>query len=97
MVAMLEHDGSLRIAWHADGFEAILVRGRFRPATELRELALAVADVALLERTLADLRVALRHRFPGAFDLRAVEPAGAPWHVVVSFHPPPGQPNPDPW
>ena len=37
MVAMLEHDGSLRIAWHADGFEAILVRGRFRPATELRE------------------------------------------------------------
>jgi len=94
---MLQHDGSIRIAWQADGFEAISVRARFRPAAELEDYAKVVADVALLERTLPDLRTALRKRYPGAFDLLTDEPAAAPWQVIVSFHPPRGEPNPDPW
>jgi hypothetical protein len=94
---MLENDGSVSIAWEADGFEAIVVRARFRSAQQLRDYARSVADVALLERTLPDLRVALRKRFPGAFDLVTREPAAAPWQVIVSFHPPKGEPNPDPW
>jgi hypothetical protein len=94
---MLEHDGSVRIAWSADGYDAILVRARFRPRGQVVAFASDVADVALLERTLPDLRRALRRRFPGAFDLVTQEPATAPWQVIVSFHPPPGEPNPDPW
>jgi len=94
---MLQHDGSVHIAWSADGFEAILVRARFRPRQQLEAFASGVADVALLERSLPDLRRALRSRFPGAFDLITHEPAAAPWQVIVSFHPPPGEPNPDPW
>ncbi len=53
--------------------------------------------MALLERTLPDLRVALQQRFPGAFDLLTDEPASRPWQVIVRFHPPRGEPNPDPW
>lgn len=94
---MLQQDGSIRIAWYAERFDAILVRARFRPREELDEFARGVADVALLERSLADLRTALRKRFPGAFDLLTEEPVSAPWRVVVSFHPPRGEPNPDPW
>ncbi len=94
---MLEHDGSIRIAWQADGFEAVVVRARFRPAGQLESLAREVADVALLERTLPDLRVALQKRFPGAFDLLTDQPASQPWQVIVRFHPPRGDPNPDPW
>lgn len=94
---MLQHDGSIRIAWQVDGFEAILVRARFRPASELESLAKGVADVALLERTLPDLRTALRKQYPGAFDLLTDQPASRPGRVIVSFHPPPGEPNPDPW
>jgi hypothetical protein len=97
MKAMLEHDGSIRIAWQADGFEAILVRARFRPAAHLEDFARGVADIALLERTLPDLRVALQQRFPGAFDLLTDQPASRPWRVIVRFHPPRGDPNPDPW
>jgi hypothetical protein len=94
---MIEHDGSIRIAWRADGFEDILVRARFRPAEQLVVFGRGVADVAILERTLVGLRTALRERFPGAFELVTSQPAGAPWQVIVSFHPPPGEPNPDPW
>jgi len=94
---MLQPDGSIRIAWHADGFEAIFVRARFRPAPELDDLAKGVADLALLERTLSDLRTALRNRHPGEFDLVTDEPIDALGRVIVSFHPPPGEPNPDPW
>jgi hypothetical protein len=97
MDAMLEPDGSVRIAWLADGFEAIHVRARFRPRREVEAFARDVADVALLERTLPDLRRAMRARFPGAFDLVTREPAASAWQVVVTFHPPPGEPNPDPW
>jgi len=94
---MLQQDGSIRIAWQADGFEAIVVRARFRPARDLDGFAKTVADVALLERTLPDLRNALRKRYPGGFDLVTDEPASKPGRVIISFHPPPGEPNPDPW
>ena len=93
---MLQHDGSIRIAWQADGFEAIVVRARFRLRGELETFASGVADVALLERTLPDLRTALRQRYPGAFDLVTREPTTAPWEVIVTFHPPRAEPNPDP-
>jgi hypothetical protein len=94
---MLQQDGSIRIAWQAGGFEAIFVRARFRPAPDLNDYAKNVADVALLERTLPDLRSALRKRYPGEFDLITDEPVSTPWRVIISFHPPRGQPNPDPW
>jgi hypothetical protein len=94
---MLQPDGSIRIAWQADGFEAIFVRARFRPASELDGFARDVADVALLERSLPDLRTALRKRFPGEFDLVTEQPVTTPGSVIISFHPPPGEPNPDPW
>jgi len=94
---MLQQDGSIRIAWQADGYEAIFVRARFRPAPDLAELARTVADVALLERTLHDLRSALRKHYPGQFDLVTDEPVSQAGRVIISFHPPPGQPNPDPW
>ena len=94
---MLQHDGSIRIAWQADGFEAIYVRARFRPGDELESFAMGVADLALLERTLPDLRTALRKRYPGAFDLVTDEPVARPGRVIVSFHPPRGEPKPDPW
>jgi hypothetical protein len=94
---MLEQDGSIRIAWQADGFEAIVVRARFRPAAHVEDLARGVADIALLERTLAALRVALQQRFPGAFDLLTERSGSQPGRVIVRFHPPRGEPNPDPW
>jgi hypothetical protein len=47
-----------------------------------------VADVALFERTLPDLRVALLRAFPGALDISTREPAGGSRRVVVSFLPP---------
>jgi hypothetical protein len=96
MSGMLQHDGSIRIAWQVGPFEAIHVRARFRPSRELEALARGVADVALLERSLADLRSGLRAAYPGAFELVTHEAPEGPWHVVVSFHPPPGEPNPDP-
>lgn len=94
---MLQHDGSIKIAWQAERFEAIFVRARFRSSVELEAYASGVADVALLERSLPELRTALRLRYPGEFDLLTREPASAPWHVIISFHPPRGEPNPDPW
>ena len=94
---MLQQDGSIRIAWQADGFEAIFVWARFRPSAELEDFAMGVADVALLERTLPDLRNALRKTYPGAFDLVTDEPISRAGRVIVSFHPPRGEPNPDPW
>jgi hypothetical protein len=94
---MLQQDGSIRIAWQADGYDAILVRARFRPPEQRDHFARGVADLALLERSLPDLRAALRRHFPGAFDLLTQEPVSGPWQVIVSFHPPPGEPRPDPW
>ena len=55
--------------------------------TQLEDFARGVADIALLERTLPDLRVALQQRFPGAFDLLTDEPASRPWQVIVALPP----------
>jgi hypothetical protein len=87
-------DGSRRIAWSADGFEAIDVYARWGGPDELEAFARAVADVALLDRTVDDLRTALRRRFPGQFDLIEDTRPGSR-RVVISLHPPPGIPNPD--
>ncbi len=92
---LIEPDGSVRIAWDADGFEAIHVLARFRDRDELATYARGVADAALFERTLADLRTALRVAFPGQFDLTTRDPAGSPRRVVVSFHPPRREGRPD--
>jgi hypothetical protein len=95
-MVLIEPDGSVRISWTADGFEAIHVVARFRERAELETYARGVADAALFERTLHDLRVALRRMFPGAFELSTREPAGAPARVVVTFLPPRRAGRPDP-
>lgn len=92
---LIEPDGSVRIAWDADGFEAIHVLARFRERDELEMYARGVADAALFERTLPDLRAALRRVFPGEFDLSTRAPVDGPHRVVVSFHPPRREGRPD--
>jgi hypothetical protein len=92
---LVERDGSIRIAWHADGFEAIHVRARFRTPEELAAWARGIADEALLERTVRGLHARLRERYRGAFDLSTREPVGLPGTVIVTFHPPEGTPRPD--
>lgn len=87
-------DGSARIAWTADGFDGIRVYGRWRTRDELESFARGVADAALLNRTLPDLRTALRSTFGGTFDLDVRRRRDGA-EVVVSLHPPPGTPNPD--
>ena len=84
-VVLIESDGSIRIAWNADGYEAIHVRARFRSREELADYARGIADEALFDRTLPGLRVALRARYPGAFDLVTHEPQGRPWSVIVDL------------
>ena len=74
---LVERDGSIRIAWHADGFEAIHVRARFRTPEELAAWARGIADEALLERTVRGLQARLRERYPGAFDLTIFGENGA--------------------
>jgi hypothetical protein len=87
-------DGSRRIAWAADGYESIDVYARWRAHDDLESFARDVADIALLNRSVVDLRSALRRQYPGRFDL--LEDT-RPDHrrVVVALHPPPGIPNPD--
>jgi hypothetical protein len=94
--------GAVRIAWAGDGFESIRVVAPRRRQAELDEFARGVADEALLNRTVHDLRAALRARFGGTFDLDARDARrlgaaarDAP-HVLVTLHPPRGEPNPDP-
>jgi hypothetical protein len=89
-------DGAVTIAWSADGFDAIQVHARWRPRSDLDAFARGVADVALLNRDLHDLRTGLRRAFPGAFDLETMRDGEHGRHVVVRFHPPKGEPNPDP-
>jgi hypothetical protein len=92
---LIEPDGSVRIAWQADGYEAIHVHARFRERVELEAYAREVADAALFERTVSDLRVALRRTFPGEFDLSTREPASGAWRVDIRFHPPHRAGRPD--
>lgn len=91
----MERDGSVRIAWQADGYEAIHVYGYFWPPQEVQLLAQGVADTALVNRTVHDLRHGLRQRFGGTFEIQAPDEDAPDRRVVVSFHPPPGEPNPD--
>jgi hypothetical protein len=86
----------VRIEWQAEGYVAIHVYARFWPAKDLGRLARHVADVALTNRTVADLRRGLRRELGGTFDLQAPDADTPDRRVRVSFHPPPGTPNPDP-
>ncbi len=94
----MEFDGSVRIAWTADGYAAIFVRAPRRGPAELAAFARTVADAALLERTVADLRAALQRAHPGAFELRAHRrvPEGDEPHLVITLDPPRREPNADP-
>ncbi len=92
---LIEQDGSVRIEWQADGYEAIHVRARFRTPVELTGWAQGIADEALLERTLRGLHTRLRERYPGAFDIMTTAAVGRPGSVVITFHPPKGTPRPD--
>ncbi|HWH24436.1 MAG TPA: hypothetical protein VNW68_06045 [Candidatus Limnocylindria bacterium] len=91
----MEADGSIRISWQADGFEAIHVSAPFWPAVELAEFARGVADVALINRTVHDLRRGLRATFGGRFDIQSPDADAPDRRVLIVFHPPPGTPNPD--
>ena len=85
----------MRIAWLADGYEAIHVLARFWPDAHLQQLAQGVADVALTNRTLHDLRRGLRLSFGGTFDIEAPDQDAPDRRVVVHFHPPRGTPRPE--
>jgi hypothetical protein len=89
-------DGSIRIAWLADGFQAIDVMGRWRTRAELDSVARDVADAALLNRTVRELGVELRKQHPGEFELVPYPHDRNVPRVVVRLNPPPGEPNPDP-
>ena len=91
----MESDGSVRIAWNADGFEAIHVYARFWPSTVAAERAQEVADVALTNRTVHDLRRGLRALFGGTFQLQAPDEDAPDRRVAIFFDPPRGEPNPD--
>lgn len=78
----------------AEGLESIHVHARWRSRAELDSYARGVADAALVNRSLAELRIALRRQFLGAFDLEVVRHDERDPHVVVRFHPPRGEPNP---
>jgi hypothetical protein len=91
----VEPDGSVRIAWQAEGYDAIHVYARFWPNATLAEYARGVADIALTNRSVAELRRSLRARYPGQFDIEAPDADAPDTRVRISFHPPRGEPNPD--
>ncbi|HVM31312.1 MAG TPA: hypothetical protein VM305_11160 [Candidatus Limnocylindrales bacterium] len=92
----MEADGSVRIGWEAEGYVAIHVYARFWPRGELDRFAQVVADVALTNRTLADLRRQLRRELGGStFEIEAPDADAPDRRVRINFHPPPGNPNPD--
>jgi len=95
---VIELDGSLRLAWSADGFFAIRVFAPRRDRVELIAFARVVADAALVERTVSGLRGALQQLYPGAFELRAQRHPrdGEEPYLVVTLDPPRHEPNPDP-
>ena len=91
----MEPDGSIRIAWHAQDYVAIHVYARFWPPAQVGDFARGVADAALTNRTVADLRRDLRRRFPGMFEMEAPDADAPDRRVRVNFHPPRGEANPD--
>ncbi len=91
----IELDGSLRIAWDADGYRTIRVSAPRRSHDELAEFGRMVADEALVNRTVAALRMALRHLAGATFDLDTRATGGGEPYIDVVLHPPRGIPNPD--
>lgn len=91
----MEQDGSVRIAWNTDGYEAIHVYARFWPSAEVHRRAREVADVALTNRTVHELRRVLRQQLGGIFELRAPDADAPDRRVAIFFDPPRGTPNPD--
>jgi hypothetical protein len=92
----VELDGSIRIAWNAEGHDTIRVYASRRTAEELASFARSVADHALVNRTVRELRVALREEFDGTFDIDSRrERAGQTPFVMIALHPPRGIPNPE--
>lgn len=91
----VEQDGSVRIAWQTDGFEAIHVYARFWPPREVSQRARVVADIALTNRTVHDLRRVLREHFAGMFEIQAPDDDAPDKRVAIFFDPPRGTPNPD--
>ena len=87
----------MRIAWEADGYQAIDVYARWRPRSELEAFARDVADAALMNRTVRELQHALRVQHPGEFELVPYPHDRSAPRVVVRVNPPRGEPNPDPW
>ena len=85
----------MRIAWQAEGFVAIHVYARFWPSTEVARRASGVADVALTNRTVHDLRRGLRQHFGSGFTMQAPDEDAPDRRVAVFFDPPVGEPNPD--
>lgn len=92
----LQSDGSIRIAWEADGYVAVHVYARFWPSRVLSELASGVADICLTNRTVGDVRRQMRTRYPGEFDMEAPDADAPDRRIRINFHPPRGTPNPDP-
>lgn len=93
----MQPDGSTRIDWHAEDYVAIHVYARFWPPEDAAHFAQQVANVALVNRTVADLRRALRRELGGsAFEMEAPDADAPDRRVRISFHPPRGTPNPDP-
>ncbi len=92
----MELDGSVRIAWAADGLTAIHVTAPKRSRRELDTFASVVADVALLERTVRGVRSALRDRYPGALEsqVRNSGPDAAAPYLMVTMRPPRREPDP---
>lgn len=85
----------MRIAWLADGFVAIHVYARFWPSDEVARRASGVADVALTNRTVHDLRRGLRQQFGANFSLQAPDEDAPDRRVAVFFDPPVGPGNPE--
>jgi len=94
-IADVEPDGSVRIAWQADGYVAIHVYARFWPSAVLADYASGVADAALTNRSVTELRRALRTRYPGEFEMEAPDADAPDRRVRIAFHPPRGEPKPD--
>ena len=92
----LELDGTVRIAWLADGLTAIHVAAPRRSRAELDAFASVVADVALLERSVRGVRSALRDRYPGKLESQVRDHGGdaAAPHLLVTLRPPRHEPDP---
>ena len=92
-----EMDGSATIAWTAEAFASIRVYAPKRGPDELTAFARRVGDLALVNRTVRDLRTALRAEFDGIFDLeeRDARAGSSAGYVVITLHLPRGVPNPD--